>query len=288
MQDPAKVSRLLIESAAALAQATHARAIIVAVDGLPDVDAVPPRTVLVTREPADRERAARLEVDEKRVIEVPNVELDRLGQVKLSAIIALSSRIIGLHDHVVFLTGPFRSLIDSIVVMPIGAEYELLDTTKQPAIDEHIKRAVFYRVLELALNIGYHGREGRKIGALLVVGDTNAVQENSEQMILNPFKGYDEKDRNILDDVMLETLKEYSIIDGAIVIRGNGVVESAGTRIRVGQSVGLPPGLGARHAAAAGITAATGAIAVSVSESDGTVRVWRNGRMVAALEPTPR
>jgi len=107
-------------------------------------------------------------------------------------------------------------------------------------------------------------------------------------MILNPFKGYDEKQRNILDDAMLQTLKEYSIIDGAIVIRGNGVVESAGTRIRVGQSVGLPPGLGARHAAAAGITAVTKSIAISVSESDGAVRVWRNGRMVASLEPTAR
>ena len=53
-------------------------------------------------------------------------------------------------------------------------------------------------------------------------------------------------------------------------------------------SSGVPSGLGARHAAAAGITANTKSIALTVSESDGTVRVWRAGRLVASFETSAR
>lgn len=288
MKDPAKASRLLVECAATLAHEVDARAIIVAADALPEMKSVPDRMVLVVRDSSDRAMAERLGVKARFIIEVPNVELDRLGQVKLAAIIALSHRVIDLSDTIIFLTGTFRSLVDSIVVMPIGSEYELLDTTHQPAIEEHIKRAVFYRTLELALHLGSHGREGRKVGALFVVGDMTHALEDCEQMILNPFRGYDESERNLLDERIFETLKEFSTLDGAVLIRGNGVVEAAGARIKVGRSEGLPPGLGARHAAAAGITAVTQSVAITVSESDGTVRVWRAGRPVAVFEPTQR
>ena len=282
MADASRVARLLLESATTLAQSSNARAIIVYADALPDLDAVPPRTVLVTRDEHDLRLAERLAESNPLTVGVPNVTLDRFGQVKLAAIIALSNRVIDLGDTVVFLTGPFRSLIDSTVVMSIGAEYELFDTTEQPSIDEHIKRAVFHRVLSLALDMGQHGREGRHIGALLVIGSAKQVLEHSEQMILNPFKGYEEKQRNILDQSMTETVKEYSSLDGAFIIRG------AGARIKVGLSEGLPSGLGARHAAAAGITANTKSIALTVSESDGTVRVWRAGRLVASFETSAR
>ena len=286
MSDPERVSRLLLESAATLAQSSNARAIVVYVGALPVLDAVPARTILVARDDAEETLAGKFPEPHPTVIRVPNVTLARFGQVKLAAIIALSNRIIDLGDTVIFLTGPFRSLIDSVVVMSIGVEYELFDTTEQPSIDEHIKRAVFHRVLALALDLGQHGREGRHIGALLIVGAAKQVIAHSEQMILNPFKGYDEKQRNILDDRMTETVKEYSSLDGAFIIRGNGVVETAGARIKVGLSEGLPSGLGARHAAAAGITANTRSIAVTVSESDGAVRVWRAGRLVASFEPS--
>ena len=286
MSDGAPVSRLLLESAASLAPSTGARAIVVYVDALPEVDAVPPRTILVSRDEQDQRRIEKLGLSKPTTINVPDVTLDRFGQVKLSAIVALSNRVIDLGDTVIFLTGPFRSLIDSMVVMSIGAEYELFDTTEQPSIDEHIKRAVFHRVLSLALALGQHGREGRRVGALFVIGAAKQVLEHSEQMILNPFKGYDEKQRNILDQAMTETVKEYSSLDGAFIIRGNGVVETAGARLKVGLSEGLPSGLGARHAAAAGITANTKSIAFTVSESDGAVRVWRAGRLVASFGPS--
>lgn len=284
MTDPTRVARLLLESASELARASNARAIIAYVDALPELEAVPSRTILVARDDEDLKRIAPLAESAAGYIEVPNVTLNRLGQVTLAGIIALSSRLVDLGDTAVFLTGPFRSIIDTLVVMTIGSEYELFDTTDQPSIDEHIKRAVFHRVLSIALGIGQHGREGKRIGSLFVVGDTRHVIDQSEQMILNPFKGYSEKERNILDEQMTETVKEYSSLDGAFIIRGNGVIETAGARLKAGLSEGLPSGLGARHAAAAGITANTKSIAISVSQTDGHVRVWRAGKMVASFE----
>jgi DNA integrity scanning protein DisA with diadenylate cyclase activity len=46
----------------------------------------------------------------------------------------------------------------------------------------------------------------------------------------------------------------------------------------------LPSGYGARHEAAAGITATTDAIAIVISESTRQVSVFRKGAMITALD----
>jgi diadenylate cyclase len=288
MDDPIRVPRLLLDSAAALAEASRAQAILVAATAMPDITELPPATILIARSDEEEQSIVQRFGDATPFIRVPAVELDRHGQVKLAAIIALSQRMLGLDDTAVFLAGPYGSLIDSLFVLPLGAEYELFDPADQPDLDEHIKRAVFHRVFSLALHLGQHGREGKKVGALIVVGDHKHVLEQSAQMILNPFKGYPERDRNVLSEAMWSTMCEFSTIDGAFIVSGRGIVETAGARLKAGLSEGLPLGLGARHAAAAGITLTTKSVAFTVSESDGTVRVWRAGRMLASLEPTGR
>lgn len=288
MPEPGLVANLLIKSAAAIARSTGAKAIVVSADALPEGCEPPEGTLLLTRRPEDERRVEELGVDQAQVLQVPQVELDRMGQVKLAALVAVSRRLVDFADTVVFLTGPARGLIDSLVVLHIGSEYELLHATEQPTIAEHIKRTVFQRALDLSLHLGSHGREGRRIGALLIVGDTSEVLSKSEQMILNPFQGYPEKSRNILDQRMTETIREYAQLDGAILVRGNGVIESAGTRVLASSRHPVESGLGARHAAAAGITDSTKSIALTVSSTDGTVRIWRAGKLVASLEPGGR
>ena len=44
-------------------------------------------------------------------------------------------------------------------------------------------------------------------------------------------------------------------------------------------------GAGARHWAAAAISRATNAVAVTVSQSNGTVRIFQNGETVLRIEP---
>ena len=104
-------------------------------------------------------------------------------------------------------------------------------------------------------------------------------------MTINPFKGYAEDECNLLLPELEETIKEFASIDGAFIVRGDGVIISAGTYLQPpGSEKPLEPGLGARHAAAAAITETTKATAIVLSESTGTVRMYRNGNVVMAIE----
>jgi len=272
-----------MESATTIVRAIGARAIVAAMDGLAGLEAVPSRTILLLRSEKDAELAAGLADGDHRTITIPDVALGPLGQVRLGGIIAVSARLVGPSDGVVFLTGTHGAPVDTLVVTRFDDTYALIQPIEKD-VDEHVRQAVLHRVLSLALRIGFHGREGRRVGCLMVLGDTEHVLRQSEQMILNPFKGYDESERNVLDDAMTETIYEYSTIDGAFVIRADGVLERAGARLKASLEEALPAGLGSRHAAAAGITATTDAVAITVSQSDGTVRVWRGGKLVASFE----
>ena len=122
-----------------------------------------------------------------------------------------------------------------------------------------------------------------------MIGDYREVRKYCLEGRINPFKGYTEKQRNIIDDSMSEAVKEISKIDGAFIIKGTGVIMSAGTTLRpalAGEP--LAQGLGARHAMAAAITASTNSVSISLSESTGTVRVWRLGTMITEIERSPR
>ena len=147
MDEPDRVARQLLESAASLANAVNARAIFVSITGLPDLDAVPPRTILIARTDEDRVAAERLADTAHGRIDVPDVELDRMGQVKLAAIIGLSDGVIDLGDDVIFLSGPHGALIDTIVATKLGAEYGIFDTDEPSEMARSIQRAVFHQFM---------------------------------------------------------------------------------------------------------------------------------------------
>jgi DNA integrity scanning protein DisA with diadenylate cyclase activity len=133
------------------------------------------------------------------------------------------------------------------------------------------------------------------VGTLFVVGDHRRVEALSGQLILNPFQGYPPEQRNILDPRLEETVKELSTLDGAFIVSGEGTLIAAGAMLKTSTTDdhGLPQGLGARHHAAAGITAATNAIALAVSQSTGSVTLFRRGRIIAQIDkphshPRPR
>ena len=94
------------------------------------------------------------------------------------------------------------------------------------------------------------------VGTTFVIGDYDRVLPYCRQMVINPFRGYRDEEKSILDPSLGETVKEFSTIDGAFILRGDGVIMSAGTFLRPEKgAVSLPSGLGARHAAAAALAA---------------------------------
>ena len=282
----------MVAAAVQVAQAVGADALLAytsAVDDLADLRAMlkpPTKLILVCRDARDEQRAKEADIEH---ITVPPFHLTRIGQIKMATLIAFSQQALKTGDVFVFLTGVAGQGIDTLLTMRVGKEFELFQSVGQPKLTEHIRRAVFERVLTLTLELANEGREGKPVGALFVVGDQTQVQKYCQSGRINPFRGYSEKKRNILDDTIGETIKELAKLDGAFVIKGNGVIVSAGTTLRpalAGEA--LPPGLGARHAAAANITASTKSIAISLSESTATVRVWRRGALITEIERAGR
>jgi diadenylate cyclase len=151
------------------------------------------------------------------------------------------------------------------------------------------RRQVDTRVLEqtvaLAVEIAREGREGRKIGTLFVVGDSEEVLRRSRPMILDPLHGHPDENKRIDDPDVRETLKELAQLDGAFVVSDEGVVLSATRYIdAVSDSLSVPLGLGSRHMAAASVSKQTGAVAVAVSESS-MVRMFDDGELVSEIIP---
>jgi glutamate synthase (ferredoxin) len=92
-------------------------------------------------------------------------------------------------------------------------------------------------------------------------------------------------ERNLLNPSLRETIREFSTLDGAFVIAGNGEVITAGRYLGAAtEESEIPRGLGSRHIAAAGITALTNAIAIVISESTGDVRIFKGGKVIMSLD----
>ncbi len=141
------------------------------------------------------------------------------------------------------------------------------------------------RVIRLATEIAREGREGRKVGTLLVVGDTEETLGRSRCLILDPLQYHPDQLKRLDDANMQETVKELAQLDGAFIISSKGVVVSACRYIdAASDDINLPLGLGSRHMAAASITKETDAIAVVVSESS-TIRIFDDGVIVSEVIP---
>jgi diadenylate cyclase len=104
-------------------------------------------------------------------------------------------------------------------------------------------------------------------------------------LVLNPFLGHPPLQRNVLNPLLIESIKEFSTIDGAFIIHGDGVVEAAGIYLHPPPAAGrLPWGLGTRHYSAAGITAATAALAITISSSTGIVTIFQGGGIALEID----
>ncbi|NOZ69591.1 MAG: hypothetical protein GXP46_10220 [Deferribacteres bacterium] len=221
-----------------------------------------------------------------KVLLVPNIPLTRMGQIKVAVMMAVSENLLKKGDHIVCLSGiPRFGFLDTMVVMEIGKEFEMLTSDRIIDFTKDVDPKVFEEVVRIAVEIANEGREGKAVGTSFVIGDAEEVMEHVRQMILNPFKGYPEEKRNILNPELKETIKEFAQLDGAFIIKRDGTVETAGAFLKVELiPQKLPQGWGSRHYSAAAITTITSAIAVTVSQSTGDVRIFKGGYPVMEIE----
>ncbi|MDD1708708.1 MAG: diadenylate cyclase [Methanoregulaceae archaeon] len=169
-------------------------------------------------------------------------------------------------------------------VSPASDRLPTREELEQICAGTDVTPEVALSVIRIAMEIGREGREGQAVGTSFVVGDTGAVMNNSRQFVLNPFQGHEEAERRIMDAGTRGTIKEFAQLDGAFIVSGNGVVESAGRYITVDMSqVKVPHGLGSRHSSIAGITMVTSSIGIVVSQSGGLITIFRNGKIVHSI-----
>jgi len=150
----------------------------------------------------------------------------------------------------------------------------------------HIPQDVLESVLTIARELALEGREGKHVGATFIIGERDNVQPFLRQIILNPFMHYPPEDRRITREDMWETVKNFAQLDGAFLIDSDGTIVTAGAMITLPPGVEpvVLPGFGTRHTSAASLTRAVpGTIAIVVSSSGGTIRIFKDGRIVARL-----
>jgi diadenylate cyclase len=287
-----RINRLMIREADRVARGAACRAIMVFGDTF--VGGIEPgawfpktKTILVTRN--------HVEIDESEgspapphceVVQVRSFSTQRMAQLRSAMFVALTRGVINFNDRICCVGGIAGSnQFDTVVIVDVEREFQTLLGGHADLLPPDVKPEVLERVIGVAMELGVEGREGRPVGCLFVVGDTSSVERLTKPLVLNPFYGYKEEDRNILNPFMDETVKEFSSLDGAFVIRGDGVVVSAGSLLQAADNEHqLPSGLGSRHAAAAAVSVATECVSIVVSSSTGQVTLFRRGVMLPLTE----
>ncbi|MEQ8151830.1 MAG: diadenylate cyclase [Smithellaceae bacterium] len=283
------INNIMIDHAVKIAQDVKADALLVCIDVIKDIAALPEEikkavgVIIVAREEDELPEEI---WQHTRKLNIPNVNLTRVGTVKVAIAKGIVAGLFKKGDKIVCLSGvPKFGYADSIFVLDVGKEFEILTSDYINDIIESVRPEVFNAALNIACEIAAQGRESRKVGTIFVLGDEEKVLQLSRQMIINPFLGYTEDQRNLLNPELLETIKEFSAIDGAFIVKENGAIITAGRHLNAAlDSRDFPAGLGSRHIAAAGITNLTKAIAIVVSQSSGNVSVFKNGKLFVTIE----
>lgn len=213
---------------------------------------------------------------------------ERLTQALLEAV---AEEYVGPGSTVVAVYSSFDpGVIDSLSLIRLDEHLGRLTVRDLRQLDTKIPVETLKLVVDLAVEIGREGREGKPVGTLIVVGDHRKTLEFCKPMGFDPVKGYTAAERSLSDAKVREGVKEVAQMDGAFIVSATGTVVAASQHLSppAATDIALSKGLGARHWAAAQVSRATEAISIAVSSSSGTVRVFQDGEVVLRVEPLRR
>ena len=211
----------------------------------------------------------------------------RFSRIKYAFLGGIMKGLLQPDNRIICVLGPAgREHLDTLTIHDLHQSWsEGFPFDPRSLLSKNILRVVM-AVIDIAMDIGAVGREGKSVGTTFVIGDIENTMKLSHQATFNPFKGYPDKERLITRPQVVESLKELAKLDGAVLISGSGAVHAAGRHLDAAARMSAQlHGLGSRHRAAAGITKKTEAVAVVVSESTGRVTLFNEGRIIATLEP---
>lgn len=259
-------------------------------------DILPADKLLISAKDPDLHR--RLQADAKlRVLDIDPGPTPTQEQMSVALLEAVATDKLKSGAHVVAIYNGIAveldrpEQVDSISVIHLGEHLERLTAADLRKLDTQVPLETLRAVVELATEIGQEGREGKPVGTMFVVGDTDKVLTMSRPLNFNPFRGYSRKERDIRDRKVREQIKDIAQLEGAIVIRRDGVAEAACMYIDAPapkDTVAVSKGWGTRHISAAAISKQTKAVAIVVSQSSGRVVIFQNGMVMLQIEPFAR
>jgi DNA integrity scanning protein DisA with diadenylate cyclase activity len=282
----------LFELAVRLAGEGEAEAVLVLIEGTADWDQIKPKAdefrTVVAVEADDQLQAVRTAGLTAVQVEMPDAPVfEKLTQSLLNCVaedlLTPGATVIALYS------GFDAERIDSLSLLQLEEHLGRLTSRDLRQLETSVPLETLREVVDLAVEIGREGREGKPVGTMFVVGDTRKVLSQCHEAGFDPVKGYSREERNLRNPRIRESLKEVAQLDGAFIVSSDGTVERAAQLIDTSPvSLTLSKGLGSRHWAAAAISKNTKAIAVVISQSTGTVRIFQKGQIVLRIEPFRR
>nr|WP_162051033.1 diadenylate cyclase [Lentimonas sp. CC10] len=216
---------------------------------------------------------------------IPHSPAKRMDQISLALILSVMHGYVKEADSIVCLLGLSGSKrLDNLLIANPQRDFEWFKDGNHEKSQLPISQE-FIQLVEIALRFAHEGREGKSIGTVFLLGDPEELTAIARPLILNPCHGHPKKSRSIYDPDFVETMREFSALDGGFLIDRKGVVEAAGVYLDapVTSKVKVQRGLGSRHLAAAAATAQSNSIAIVISESSGMVTVFSKGSKVLSL-----
>jgi DNA integrity scanning protein DisA with diadenylate cyclase activity len=285
-------NRAILEGAVHVARETHADAVILAASLSEEKrflrEALGPKARVLSAAGHNAQRDA---LADGEMLVLPEVHLRRRGRAKVALLEGLAAGILLPGERVVVISGNGSNgecELDTVAVIELTDDEDYLGAQIDAPLNilrEVADPATFDAVLGICVELGHEGKEGKPVGLLITLGDADAVLEASHQLVINPFEGHPEHERCLLFPATRRAVREFSGMDGAFVVRNDGIIIAAGRYLQeLAPEHLVPSGLGARHRAAAGITASTRCIAFVVSETTGDTRVFGGGRLLMTIE----
>ncbi|MFW5907195.1 MAG: DNA integrity scanning protein DisA nucleotide-binding domain protein [Candidatus Natronoplasma sp.] len=242
-----------------------------------EIDDVP--ITIFTKKPSLSSFLGKSNVDLQRVRGDPAVGLDVLDQVKELVVSCVAEGMIDREDHVMLVVSADIQTILCFDMEELG----VVDLRNE--VEDRIGLKLLEDVFRLGTKIVREGKEGFPAGALFIIGDMNRVLNKTTESVQNPLEGQADEQNNIKNKENWNTIKEFAMLDGALVLDkfGNPVAAGRYVMFKDDSDVKVEDGLGGRHLAASYISDKTNAVALVVS-TEGTIRIYKDGENIYEVD----
>lgn len=215
----------------------------------------------------------------QRINNPPAVGLDVLDQTKELVLSCVAEGLIDENDHLMVVVS---ADIQTILCFDMD-ELGVVNLKKE--VEGRIDLGLLEDVFKLGTKILREGKEGFPAGALFIIGDMNSVLNKTTESVQNPLEGQADDQTNIKEKDNWNTIKEFAMLDGALILDkfGNPVAAGRYVMFRDDLDVDVEDGLGGRHLAASYITDKTDAVAMVVA-AEGIIRIYKDGENVYEVD----